>query len=102
MPRLWVLAAFAVLSSAPAPALAQDRGCDIQTSSYVRIVPPNAPKSAMIVAAPQTPCPTLDTGPQPQIGPIAIEIKPTMPDPARPRTGRTRIQRLQTNPGADE
>ena len=96
------LVPFACMIAIATPALAQDRGCDIQTSSYVRIVPPNAPKSAVIVAAPQTPCPTLDTGPQPQIGPIAIEIKPTVPDPTRPRTGRSRTQRPQTNHDADE
>ena len=100
MSRLWILAAVAVLSSTPA--LAQDRGCDIQTSSYVRIVPPNAPKSAVIVAAPQTPCPVLDTGPQQQIGPIAIEIKPTIPDPVRPRPRGKGQRRLQSGTGADE
>jgi len=97
------LVPFVCLIVAPAvPALAQDRGCDIQTSSYVRIVPPHAPKSALIVAAPQTPCPVLDTGPQPQIGPIIIDVKPDGSDANRRRSGRSAPRRPQVNPGDEE
>ena len=100
MVRLLLLAVLSAPISSPA--LAQDRGCDIQTSSYVRIVPPNAPKSAVIVAAPQTPCPVLDTGPQPQIGPITIEVKPDSSGPGRRRPGRSAPRHPQAIPGEDE
>jgi hypothetical protein len=70
-----------------APALAQDRGCDIETTSYVRIIPPKAPKSDTVIATPQTPCPVLDTGPQPQIGPFVIDINPPRKRPPPRRAG---------------
>ena len=84
--RRGILALIAVSAAFPvAPALAQDRGCAIETSSYVRIVPPRAPKADTVIATPQTPCPVLDTGPQPDIGPITIEITPPKRRPPPPR-----------------
>ena len=90
MHRSLIILFVAVAMPLAEPALAQDRGCDIETTSYVRIVPKDAPKSDTVIATPQTPCPVLDTGPQPQIGPITIDIKPPKRKPAAPQTGQAR------------
>ncbi|MDQ0471702.1 hypothetical protein [Labrys wisconsinensis] len=76
--RATALFLFAVLA-APALAQTQDRGCDIETSSYVVVKPPTPrPPTGPVVAVPQTPCPTLPDQWDGAVGPIGvgIEIKP--------------------------
>ncbi len=75
----------ALAASAPLPAFAQnattqDLGCDIPTSSFATVVPGGPQdRGRLIVATPQTPCPTLATGDPAgtdALGAIHIEIAP--------------------------
>src|SRR5436309_881819 len=75
------IAPLVLLVAMALPAQAQDQGCDIETSSYVVVKPPTRrPSPGPIVAAPQTPCPTLPNQWGNAIGPIDVGI-----DLQRPR-----------------
>jgi hypothetical protein len=74
-----------------APALSANQGCDIATSSYVRVLPPekrqaqSGRRSRPIQAMPQTPCATIPNGWENAIGPIGVEINPgTNQDASQP------------------
>jgi hypothetical protein len=72
-----------VLALGPSsPTLSANQGCDITTSSYVRVLPPERRQvrsgrpSRPIVTMPQTPCATIPNGWENAIGPIGVEISP--------------------------
>lgn len=73
--RIVVLISVGTSAGAPA-ALAQDKGCDINPSSYATVVPPGRGNGAVITAAPQTPCAIIPNGWENSIGPIGVEVTP--------------------------
>lgn len=58
---LWLAATLPVLAQPVETKPAED-GCDVDTSSYVRLTPPARSKGP-VVAMPQTPCPTIGRRP---------------------------------------
>ena len=79
-------AALVLLAAVALPAQAQDRGCDIETSSYVVVKPPaKRPNPGLIVAAPQTPCPTLPNEWDGAVGPISVGVDVRPPRRRAPR-----------------
>ena len=72
--------AFLLALLAAAPVAAGDKGCDIEASSVVRVVPGNAPSSPVTTARAQTPCATIPNGYENVIGPIGVEVR--SPEPA--------------------
>jgi hypothetical protein len=70
---------------AATPAAAQDKGCDIEASSAVRVVPGNAPSSPLTTARAPTPCATIPNGYENVIGPIGVEVR--SPEPAEGAQG---------------
>lgn len=56
------------------PVSTQDKGCDIQAGSSVRLVPKGAKRSETTTAQSQTPCAVIPNGWENAIGPIGIEI----------------------------
>ena len=78
---------FALLAAAPVAA--EDKGCDIEAGSEVRVVPKNAPSSSVTTARPQTPCATIPNGYENVIGPIGVEVRSPEPvEGAQPPDGR--------------
>jgi hypothetical protein len=79
--RLLAVVAVALPAAVAAPpAAAADKGCDIETSSEVRVVPKGTPPSAVTTARPQTPCAAIPNGYENVIGPVGIEVRsPDLP-----------------------
>jgi hypothetical protein len=84
-----IKASLAVLLAlvAAAPAAAGDKGCDIEASSEVRVVPKNAPSSSVTTARAQTPCATIPNGYENGIGPIGVEVRSPEPEQGRKLPG---------------
>jgi hypothetical protein len=62
------------------PALAEDRGCDIETTSHARIAPAGRGSGPTLSVGPQTPCATIPNGWENAIGPIGVEVTPQQRD----------------------
>jgi hypothetical protein len=75
--KAWTPFLLAILAAAPAAA--EDKGCDIEATSEVRVVPRNAPSSSVTTARAQTPCATIPNGYENVIGPIGVEVRSPEP-----------------------
>ena len=73
-------ALFLLALLAAGPAAAADKGCDIEASSVVRVVPGNAPSSSITTARALTPCATIPNGYVNIIGPIGVEVRSPEPE----------------------